>query len=180
MSAPRTLWPALGLVVLASGFAGCTADRDDLEVYIAEVQNRKSTDVEPVPQVLVYEPFRYAQYDEPDPFEPFESGATGPIQAQSSSALSPDFNRNREPLESFPLEGLRMRGTLEFRGQRYALIQAPDGIVHRVQTGNYMGQNYGRVVEIGAAEIVLEEIVPDGLGGYVKRDATVALRGEEA
>mgnify|MGYP000020553974 CR=1 FL=1 len=180
MSQARSLWPALGLVLIGGSLTACAPEQDNLEAYIAEVQGRKSTDVEPVPQVLVYEPFRYAQYDEPDPFEPFESGAAGPIQTQSSSALSPDFDRNREPLESFPLEGLRMRGTLEFRGQRYALIQAPDGIVHRVQTGNYMGQNYGRVVEIGAAEIVLEEIVPDGLGGYVKRDATVALRGEEA
>jgi type IV pilus assembly protein PilP len=180
MSPARSLLPTLGALVISGGIAGCAPEQDDLEAYIAKVQSRKSTDVEPVPQVLVYEPFRYAQYDEPDPFQAFESGAAGPIQTQSSSALSPDFNRNREPLESFPLEGLRMRGTLEFRGQRYALIQAPDGIVHRVQTGNYMGQNYGRVVEIGAAEIVLEEIVPDGLGGYVKRDATVALRGDEA
>lgn len=180
MSTKLSTRSLMGLVLVGSALSACAPERDNLEAYITEVKSRKSTDVEPVPQVLVYEPFRYAQFDEPDPFEPFESGAAGPIQTQSTSALSPDFDRNREPLESFPLEGLRMRGTLEFRGQRYALIQAPDGIVHRVQTGNYMGQNYGRVVEIGAAEIVLEEIVPDGLGGYVKRDATVALRGEEA
>ncbi len=73
-----------------------------------------------------------------------------------------------------------MRGTLSFRGEQFAVVQAPDGVVHRVQIGNHMGQNFGRIVTINDAEIILEEIVPDGLGGYVKRDASVALSGDDA
>lgn len=173
---------AVPLIVALSalGLSACAPDNSDLEAYVASVKARKSTAVEPIPQIMVYEPFRYSQADARDPFAPFKEVGADRSQAAVDNGLQPDFNRNREPLESFPLEALRMRGTLEFRGAGYALVEAPDGAVHRVQTGNYMGQNFGRIVAINSAEITLEEIVPDGLGGYVKRDAIVALSGEDA
>lgn len=173
---------AVPLIVALSalGLSACAPDNSDLEAYVASIKARKSTAVEPIPQIMVYEPFRYTQADARDPFAPFKEVGADRNQAAVDNGLQPDFNRNREPLESFPLEALRMRGTLEFRGAGYALVEAPDGAVHRVQTGNYMGQNFGRIVAINSAEITLEEIVPDGLGGYVKRDAIVALSGEDA
>ncbi len=159
---------------------GCAAEQGDLDSYINTVKGRKSTVVDPIPQILVYEPFRYSQYDARDPFQPFTTVSPEKADGQTSSGLKPDFNRKREDLEYFPLEGLRMRGTLSFRGEQFAVVQAPDGVVHRVQIGNHMGQNFGRIVTINDAEIILEEIVPDGLGGYVKRDASVALSGDDA
>lgn len=166
---------------LLIALGGCSADNSDLDNYVASVKSRKSTVVEPMPQVLVYEPFRYTQSEARNPFEPLVTArADGAEQANSNTGIVPDFSRNREALEFFPLEGLRMRGTLAFRGERFAIIQSPDGALHRVQTGNHMGQNFGRITQINDAEILLEEIVPNGLGGYIKRDATVALSGDEA
>ena len=165
--------------LLAGLLVGCAADNSDLDAYIDSVKARKSTVVEPMPQVLVYEPYRYSQNSARDPFEPFATAGPSGAAETVSNGLTPDFERNREALEFFPLEGLRMRGTLSFRGEQFAIVQAPDGVVHRVQTGNYMGQNFGRIVTINNAEIILEEIVPDGLGGYVKRDASLALSGDE-
>jgi hypothetical protein len=85
-----------------------------------------------------------------------------------------DPRRNREPLEEFPLDSLRLVGTLSLRGQQFALIKDPTAVVHRVTLGNYLGQNYGKITTIAESEIALREIVPDGFGGFIERPATVA------
>lgn len=155
--------------------AACSRDMSDLREYVAEVKSRKSTEVEPLPQIRQYEPFEYESEGRRDPFEP--QRPSGPVAGAASpeNALRPDLNRNREPLEEFPLDGLRMVGTLQIQGTTYALIREPEGIVHKVTYGNYMGQNYGKIVGISEAEVRLEEIIPDGFGGYMKRPASIAL-----
>jgi len=80
-----------------------------------------------------------------------------------------------EPLEDFPLDTLRFKGTITKNGEKWGLIFAPDNTIHRVQVGNYMGQNHGRVIELTDTEIKLTEIVPDGLGNYIERQAAIAL-----
>ncbi|MBR9813601.1 pilus assembly protein PilP [bacterium] len=165
------------LMPLAAGvlLSACSQDMSDLEQYVAEVKARKSSNVEPLPQIRQYEPFEYVGTGRRDPFEP--QRPTGPVAGAGSpeDALRPDVNRNREPLEEFPLDGLRMVGTLRTPRGIFALIREPDGIVHRVSYGNYLGQNYGKIVGISEAEVRLEEIIPDGFGGYMKRPASIAL-----
>jgi type IV pilus assembly protein PilP len=39
-----------------------------------------------------------------------------------------------------------------------------DNLLYQVRAGNYLGQNYGRITKIGETEIVLREIVQDGVG----------------
>jgi len=70
---------------------------------------------------------------------------------------------------------LRMVGTFKVRGSFYGLVQSKDGLVHKVQPGNYLGQNDGKVTDISASKISLVEIIPDGLGGYIERPASLAL-----
>lgn len=89
--------------------------------------------------------------------------------------MRPDSNRPREALEAFPLDTLRMVGTLDQGGQSWGLVRANDGTIHRVQPGNYLGQNHGRIANITEYEIELVEIVPDGLGGWIERQASLAL-----
>jgi type IV pilus assembly protein PilP len=57
----------------------------------------------------------------------------------------------------------------------YGLLQTSDGLIHRVIPGNYVGQNDGRITEISESEIALVEIISDGIGGYIERDAAVGL-----
>ncbi len=85
------------------------------------------------------------------------------------------MRRPREPLEEFPMDSLRMLGMVTAQDHRYALIKAPDGVVHRVAMGDHLGQNYGEVVRITESEVGLKEIVPDGFGGWVERPAKLAL-----
>ncbi len=95
--------------------------------------------------------------------------------ASSVGALRPDSRRNREFLEQFSLDTLRMVGTLRLSDRTYGLIKTKDGLVHRVLPGNYLGQADGRVTEISPSKISVVEIVPDGLGGYMERPASLAL-----
>jgi len=170
-------WPTvrIGLTaILALGvLSGCGEDLSDLNDYVAEVKARKSSDIEPIPQIKPYEPFTYVGEGQRDPFKPVVQASSGP--ERSTSNLSPDFGRNREALEEFPLDALRMAGTFRIAGSTFALIKAPDNIVHRVRAGDHMGQNFGQIVAIDDTEVRLVEIIPDGLGGYMKRDAAIAI-----
>ena len=89
--------------------------------------------------------------------------------------MRPDSKRNREFLEQFSLDTLKMVGTLRLGGEMYGLVQTKDGLVHRVTAGEHMGQAEGKITEITPSKISLIEIVPDGLGGYMERPAALAL-----
>jgi type IV pilus assembly protein PilP len=150
----------------------CFHDMSDLEQYVAQVKAHKTTRIEPLPQMKPYEAFIYVAAGRRDPFIPM--APTNP-NGQGNSALRPDMNRNREPLEEFPLDALKMVGTLLFNNQTYAMVKAPDGVVHRVTMGNHMGQNYGKIIKIEPSAISLTEIVPDGFGGWTERPASLAM-----
>jgi type IV pilus assembly protein PilP len=161
------------LAILALfALAGCTGDMDDLEQYVKEVKAKPGGTIEPLPDIKPYESFTYDATSLRSPFTP-----DTPVVAEGSggSGVRPDTSRNREFLEQFPLDTLRMVGTLEASGSFFGLVQDKDGLVHRVLPGNHLGQNDGKILRITSASIELVEIVPDGLGGYFERPAAVAL-----
>lgn len=164
----------LGLCLL---IAACGGDSmRDLREYAAEVHARKSTRVEPLPEFKRYETYAYASSDKVDPFEPFfQEDKVGVADTRPNNGLQPDLDRNREELEAFPLDSLRMVGTLEQHDAVWGIVKDPEGVVHRVQVGNYMGQNYGKIMHIQEDRIELLEIVPDGQGGWMENQAAVAL-----
>lgn len=166
----------LGVTLLA----GCAKDDSELRAWIAEVKSREKPKVEPLPILKPYEKFVYQASHLRDPFEDTlrrqaQEQAQRAASAQGKSTVHPPVNRRPEPLEAFPLDALRMVGTLEQKGQTWAVISAPDGSVTRVKVGNYMGQNYGRITRIDDYEITLTEIVPDGAGGWMERNAALAI-----
>jgi type IV pilus assembly protein PilP len=171
MSAARLL--ILGAALLASA---CAQDMDDLEQYALEVKSRTSKNIDPIPQPKPYEPFTYEPGDRRDPFLPIlQSRDSALASAGGAGTIKPDVNRPKEPLEEFPLDALRMVGTITMQQRAFALIRAPDAVVHRVSVGDHLGQNYGKITGISETEVVLMEIIPDGLGGYIQRPASVAL-----
>lgn len=152
--------------------AGCAKDYSDLEQYIAEIKARPGGRIEPLPQIPPYETFVYSASNLRSPFA---AAVEDRPESLANSGIRPDRNRPREFLEQYPLDTLRMVGTLNMGGTRYALVRTADGLINRVRPGNHMGQSEGRVVEISDSEIRLLEIVSDGLGGYIERPAAVAL-----
>ncbi|MGH8284983.1 MAG: pilus assembly protein PilP [Steroidobacteraceae bacterium] len=157
---------ALALVVAV---AACTSADDDLDRFISDTKKDPGDRIEPLPEVKPYQTFAYSAASMRSPFVPGGSGAAG------GPNVRPDVKRNREFLEQFSLDTLRMVGTLRLSGTHYGLVQTKDGLVHRVVPGNHMGQADGRVTEITGSKISLIEIVPDGLGGYMERPAALAL-----
>jgi len=160
------------MVVIGLGLSSCSSEQSDLEQWVNEVKSRKSNKIEPIPQIRQYEAFAYDPADRRDPFAPVEPQKQG---SSSADGPKPDLDRNREPLEEFPLDALAMVGTIQKGAAEYALIRAPDGVVHRVVVGNHLGQNYGQIQRISEFEVTISEIVPDGFGGWVQRPASLAL-----
>ncbi len=168
MNSAKSLMASAVLLLVS----GCSPGMDDLETYVAEVKSRKTRAIEPIPQIKQYEAFAYnASPERRDPFQRTEPAR----EVAATNNLRPDLTRNREPLEEFPLDALRMLGVINKNNADFALVRAPDGVIHRVSNGNHMGQNYGKIVRIGESQIDLIEIIPDGFGGFMERPANLAL-----
>ena len=166
-------------VPLASCGGGSMAD---LRSYIADVKTRPGTPIEELPPIAPYVVYTYpcdGAVPCDDPFQPFYLEPPAPTCEPecpvAGEGPSPDFDRNREELESYPLDALRMMGTLEKGEQFWAILRGPDSIIHRVQVGNYIGQNHGKITDITEDKVALLEIVPDGRGGWEERNAELAL-----
>lgn len=164
----------LALVAAAvAALTGCARSNDDLRTYIDEIKARPGGRIEPLPQIRPAPSFVYEPAGRRSPFMPDVPQQR--VGGGPDSVPGPDPNRPREFLEQFPLDTLRMVGTLEQNGSRFGLVQTTDGLIHRVSIGNHLGQNYGRVLSITESEISLVEIIPDGLGGYLQRPAGIGL-----
>ena len=144
-------WARLIIVALAGLIiAGCSGDNlSDLRSFVQAEKAKPGGRVEPIPEVKPFESFTYKVNGRKSPFQPWgiNTGAAKSSGA-SSGGLHPDTSRRREALESFPLDTLRMVGTLSQKSGMWAIIKAPDGLVYRVTRNNYMGQNYGRITKI--------------------------------
>lgn len=162
-------------LVSSSVLTGCNQDVDDLHSYIEQQKAAYVGSVKPIPQFKPYESFTYTAYDLRDPFE---AAIDIEEEEDKEDLLSPDKSRPKQPLEAFPLDTLRMVGVLEQGENLWGLIEDPKKVVHRVQVGNYMGQNEGAITGITEGEIYLVEIIPDGVGGYLERNASIAIGNE--
>ena len=159
-----------GVLLATALLAGCGGGQSDLLKYIDQVKAKPGGRIEPLPQVKPYEMFTYEAGTLRSPFVPDRpagrAGASGP---------RPEVSRPKEYLEQFPIDTLTMAGTISLGNGTYGLVQTKDGLLHKVQAGNYIGQYDGRVVAVTKAEIQIEELVPDGIGGFYKRSAAIAL-----
>lgn len=157
------------LILLLSIFCGtgCGSNKEqiDLEVYVKKVQSRPPTPIEPIPTPVTYSFYAYPKTERRSPFRPI---------IKQRVLAEPDQNRIKQPLESFPLDSLRMVGTLQEENRIWAIIQAPDGKIHRVAKGDYVGQQYGKIVSITPKEVQIVEIVPV-YGGWENRPSNLAL-----
>ena len=169
----RVIKYGLVLILATVGLAACGGDMDDLDKYINEIKARPGGRIDPLPEIMPYEVFTYIADAQGlrSPFIPDTPQASG----SGAGGTRPDLDRSREYLESFPLDTLGMVGTLYIGETMYGLVQTADGLIHRVVPGNYMGQNDGRITDISESEILLVEIISDGIGGYIERDAGVGL-----
>ena len=169
MSKTRNAGVIVGAVLAGLTLAGCSGGQSDLQKWIADTKKKPGGRIQALPEVKPYETYVYSATKLRSPFQP---QGTSSVNGQN---LRPSSRRNREFLEGFSLDTLKMVGTFKVGGSFYGLVQSKDGLVHKVQPGNYLGQNDGKVTEITGGKISLVEIIPDGLGGYIERPASLAL-----
>ena len=159
---------------LALGACGGSG-HPDLDAWMKDQGKTTKGKLDPLPQIKPYDPFTYNAFDLPDPFKPRKIEPT-----KGGSKLAPDFTRRKEPLESFPLESLLMVGTLAKNKTTYALVATPERDVFQVRAGNYLGQNYGVITEIGDSELKLKELLQDGAGDWTERSSSLQLQQQQS
>jgi type IV pilus assembly protein PilP len=161
--------------------AACGGDehqdlKEELKVLTKDLRGR----IEPLPVVKPYEPVPYKAFDLPDPFGPAKIDLAIAAAAKNKvGANAPDTRRAKEPLEAYPLESLKMVGTLTQKGVTYALVRA-DTSLYRVKAGNYLGQNFGIITGITENQVDLKELMQDATGDWTERKTALQLIETEA
>jgi type IV pilus assembly protein PilP len=169
----RTWWAAAAVALLLSG---CNQDMQDLQRYIEEVHARPAQPIPPIPPVKTYTPYVYEGLSGRDPFRSSTSeGTDAVVTTANRGGPQPDQNRPREYLEQFELDTLTMVGTFARGDSYWGLVRDPDGVIHRVAVNDHIGKNHGRVTYIRETELGLSELITDGVGGWLVREASIAL-----
>lgn len=158
---------------------GCSFS-DDVEVkqWMTSVRQNMKPTTTPVPEPKDFSPHTYDGRTAVDPFDAQKVQMSVARQAQaraSASAIKPDLDRRREVLEGFSLDQIRMVGVMRNVGANVALLET-SGQLHKVQVGNYIGQNFGLITRVAETEVQLKEIVQDAAGEWVERTAKLELQ----
>lgn len=162
---------ALMVTVLLAGCGG--EEFQDLRDFVKNAGADMRGKVDAPPEIRPYEPFNYDNSAGlPDPFMPRQQEMRN---GEHGGPNQPDMKRHREALEEFPLDGLKMVGYLHQGTADYAIIRAPDGKLHRVKAGNYLGQNFGRIVSVTETEVQIKESVQDSSGDWSERMSSLQL-----
>lgn len=164
-----------GLLVLVV-LTGCESRIDVVNQEMANIRSQAPLPIESAPVFNPVPVFNYSAQQLRSPMLP--NSLANELKVMSGKRVYPNLSRPEQPLESYTLESLNLKGSMrDQKGQILALIQTPDGEIERVQRGNYMGVNQGRIVNITPTRIDLLEIVPDGRDGYIERPRSLVLIG---
>jgi len=157
---------------LIVGLTACGGEENvDLQSYVSEVKARQKSRIPPLPKPQTFDVFTYNDATLRNPFVP----TVEILAVESDNGLKPDMDRERDVLEQYAVGSLKMMGSLEKNGRRWALIRASDGTLHRITVGRHLGKNNGEIVSVTESQLELKEIVPDGLGGWMERMTTLAV-----
>ena len=171
----------LAIAIAVAILAACSGDehqdlKEELKVLTKDLRGR----IAPLPVVKPYEPVPYRALELPDPFGPAKIELAIAAAAKSKvGANAPDMTRPKEPLEAYPLESLRMVGTLMQSGVTFALVRA-DTSLYRIKKGNYLGQNFGLITDITENQINLRELVQDASGDWTERKVALQILEADA
>ncbi len=171
-------WVLICTVLLATACGG--DDMSDLKQHIEEVKIKAKKIAENAPPLTIDLKLKDKIVDynvTGKKRDPFISWVRAPRRVlRQTGGPRPDKGRTHEALEDYPMDSLRLTGTFKSGGEEIALIKSPNGVIHRIKVGNYMGSNYGKVTKITKTSIKLRELIPNGLGGYTRRTTTLSMK----
>ncbi|XHS80049.1 pilus assembly protein PilP [Burkholderiaceae bacterium UC74_6] len=156
--------------------AGCSSDADELHQWMEQQRRDARPTVKPLEPPKKFLPEPYTAGGLVDPFSVQKLSVAVKAEAtQPNSLLTAEMNRRREPLEAYPLDSVSMVGSLTRKDQRYALLRV-DNLLYQVKVGDYLGQNFGKIMKISETDITLREIVQDAAGEWIERTSTLQLQ----
>jgi len=168
---------ALIIALACLALASCSGEQhSDLRQFVKDSDSMPRGRIPPLPEVKPYEPFEYAAFDLIDPFVPRK---IEPPKFAKADPRQPDPNRRKGPLEAFPLENLKMVGTLSQKREVFALIKTPDNNLYRVRAGDFMGQNFGRITDISESAVKLKELIQDSGNDWKEEERLLLLQDEQ-
>jgi type IV pilus assembly protein PilP len=164
---------ALGAATL---LGACSSEQEELQQWMEQQRREVRPNVQPLTPPKRFDPQPYTLAQSVEPFSPQKLTVALKQEArQPNSLLSAELNRRKEPLEAYPLDSMSMVGSITKQGAPYALLRV-DNLLYQVKVGDYLGQNYGRVMRIGETEVALREIVQDAAGEWIERPTTLQLQ----
>ncbi len=164
------------LALVLTLLAACSAEHDELQQWMEQQRREVRPNVTPLIPPKRFDPEAYSVAQSVEPYSTqkltvaLKQEARGP-----NSLLSAELNRRKEPLEAFPLDSMSMVGSVARGGQPFALLRV-DNLLYQVKVGDYLGQNYGRVMNIAETAVTLREIVQDTAGEWIERSASLQLQ----
>lgn len=176
----RRFWPAMiaPLLLVACG----SEEHTDIKQWMKEATKDVRGRVPPLPEI---KPFPVVSYDAGDIIDPFRVAKIEPEKKSGGGGIKPDLDRRKEELEKYPLESLKFVGLLRNQKMLYAVVMA-DTKIYRVKIGNYMGEDYGMIMDIQATpgldegKLILREQVQDPTGDWVERTSVLEMHAQEA
>ena len=154
--------------------SGCEQNAD-LQTYVAQVKARPAQPIDPLPTITPYEPMNFSAQNARNPFIDPKPEQGQLISKVKAKCIQPDISREKEELEQYSLDNLRMKGTLADNSGLWGLVLAPGGVVYRVTLGQYMGLNHGKIAKVTKDDIDVVEMIPDGSGCWNNRTTKLAL-----
>ena len=167
-------WAAAGLAVAL--LAACSGEQEELQQWMEQQKREVKPSVQPLTPPKKFDPQPYASSDGVEPFSPQKlTVALKQESRQPNSVIAAEYNRRKEPLEAFPLDSMRMVGSVVKDGRTYALLRV-DNLLYQVKPGDYLGQNYGKITRITETGVSLREIVQDAAGEWIGRPSALQLQ----
>lgn len=172
----RVIRAAGSVLVLAMAVSGCTGEQEELQQWMEQQKREVKPSVLPLSTPKKFDPQPYVAMGSVDPFSTQKLTVALKQEARApNSMLAAEINRRKEPLEAYPLDSMSMVGSVVKEGRQYALLKV-DNLLYQVKVGDYLGQNYGKIVKITETEIALREIVQDAAGEWTERPSALQLQ----
>jgi type IV pilus assembly protein PilP len=179
LNRPRVASVLVGMAA-ALTLSGCGAELDELQGWMDQQKREVKPNVPPLTPPKKFDPQPYAASDAVDPFSTQKLAvALKRDERAPSSLLAAELKRRKEPLEAYPLDSMSMVGSLNKQGMPYALLRV-EGLLYQVKAGDYLGQNYGRILKVSETELVLREVVQDAAGEWIERNTSLQLIEQRA
>lgn len=171
----RVVRPAMAVMVLAL-LAACGAEQEELSQWMEQQRREVKPNVTPLTPPKKFTPQAYVALNGVEPFSAQKLTVALKQEArQPNSLLAAEINRRKEPLEAYPLDSMRMVGSVNRAGRPYALLRV-DNLLYQVKQGDYLGQNYGKITKISETDVTLREIVQDAAGEWIERASALQLQ----